>query len=42
MASFSLATVSEALQDVSNETSGVSFTGKAAKWEKPEDGEWFL
>lgn len=39
MASFSLANVSEALQEVDNENSGVSFAGLAKKWETEADGE---
>lgn len=39
MAAFSLAHVSEALEEVSHEHSGVSFAGLAKKWETEADGE---
>lgn len=39
MTSFNLANVSEALQDVSNDNSGVSFAGLAKKWENEDDGK---
>lgn len=38
MALFNLSTVSDALQDVTEQTSGVSFAGLAKKWETEEDG----
>lgn len=38
MTSFNLAVVSEALQDVTNEDSGISFAGLAKKWETADDG----
>lgn len=37
--SFNLANVSEALQDVSDDNSGVSFAGLAKKWENENDGK---
>lgn len=39
MTSFNLANVSDALQDVSSEDDGVSFAGKAKKWENESDGK---
>lgn len=39
MALFNLTNVSEALQDVSDDNSGISFAGLAKKWETEEDGE---
>lgn len=39
MASFNLSTVTDALQDVSSENSGVSFFGLAKKWETEKDGK---
>jgi hypothetical protein len=40
MTSFNLANVSEALQDVSDANSGISFAGLAKKWETEDDGEF--
>lgn len=37
--SFNLANVIEALQDVSDDNSGVSFAGLAKKWETEDDGK---
>lgn len=37
--SFNLANVSEALQDVSDDNSGISFAGLAKKWENENDGK---
>lgn len=39
MTSFNLANVSEALQDVSNDNSGISFSGLGKKWETENDGK---
>ena len=39
MFAFNLANVSEALQDVSNDDSGISFAGLAKKWETENDGK---
>lgn len=39
MATFNLGAVSEALSEVDNENSGVSFAGLAKKWENEADGE---
>lgn len=39
MASFNLANVSEALDDVTSDESGISFAGLARKWETEEDGK---
>lgn len=39
MTSFNLANVSEALDDVSSENSGISFAGLAKKWETEDDGK---
>lgn len=39
MTSFNLANVSEALDDVSNDDSGISFAGLANKWENENDGK---
>lgn len=39
MTSFNLANVSEALQDVSDDNSGISFAGLAKKWETENDGK---
>lgn len=42
MASFNLANVTEALQDLSSDNSGVSFFGLAKKWETEKDGKKFF
>lgn len=39
MALFNLSSVSDALQDVSDDTKGVSFVGLAKKWETEENGK---
>ena len=39
MTSFNLTNVIEALLDVSDDDSGISFAGLAKKWETEEDGE---
>lgn len=39
MTSFNLANVSEALQDVTDDDSGISFAGLAKKWETENDGK---
>lgn len=39
MTTFDFATVSEVLQDVSEDNSGVSFAGLAKKWETENDGK---
>lgn len=39
MTSFNLANVSEALSDVASDSSGVSFSGLAKKWETEDDGK---
>lgn len=39
MALFNLSTVSDALQDVSDDTKGISFVGLARKWETEENGK---
>lgn len=41
MTTFNLTNVSEALQDVSDDDSGVSFAGLAKKWESEADGKKF-
>lgn len=37
--SFNLANVSEALQGVEDDNSGITFAGLAKKWETEEDGK---
>lgn len=39
MASFNLANVGEALDDVTSLEDGISFAGLAKKWETEEDGK---
>jgi replicative superfamily II helicase len=39
MALFNLASVSDALQETEQESSGVSFVALARKWENEQDGE---
>lgn len=39
MALFNLSSVGDALEDVTEQQSGVSFVGLAKKWETEEDGK---
>lgn len=39
MALFNLSSVGDALQDLTEQQSGVSFVGLAKKWETEEDGK---